>query len=84
MSPIRDAGELGATEDLDRQPDGVPHDVVGRTVFAAYVLSVLGLAICATAGWRAALGGAVIAMPILVIALQRRAARDRDRLHPSR
>src|SRR5262245_22786294 len=39
MSPIRDDHALGPTEDLDREPDGVPHGIVGRTVLGAYVLA---------------------------------------------
>lgn len=81
--PVRDDTVLGATEDLDRQPDGVPHDVVGRTMLAAYAVAVIILAICATAGWCSALVAAAFAIPLIVGALRRRSSRERDHTHPS-
>jgi hypothetical protein len=81
--PIRDDTMLGATEDLDRQPDGVPHDIVGRTTLAAYAVAVLLLAICATADWLSAVIAAAFAVPIIVWALRYRSARERDPAHPS-
>jgi lysylphosphatidylglycerol synthetase-like protein (DUF2156 family) len=45
-SPIRDDSALGEGEDLDRQPDGMPHIVIAATVmataaFAAILLMLL-------------------------------------------
>ncbi len=41
VSPIRDDRALGRDEDLDRQPDGVPHSVVGLTAGFSTVLALL-------------------------------------------
>jgi Flp pilus assembly protein TadB len=87
QSPVRDDLATGPTEDLDRQPDGVPHQVVGMTALFSVMLAML-LAIIfvtgKTVGHIAAVVLAVIAIPVLVSVLRRRAARDRDHLHPSR
>ena len=86
-SPVRDDASLGATEDLDRQPDGVPHSVIGLTYGFSLMLAVLVAAMVAlgnTTSRVAAVLIVVIAVPVLVSQLHRRADRDRDHLHPSR
>ena len=86
-SPVRDDTALGPTEDLDREPDGVPHQVIGLTVLFTVMLALLvGImfAIGGTVTRVAALLLAFIAIPILVSTLRTRADRDRDQLHPSR
>ena len=40
-NPVRDDRRLAPTEDLDREPDGVPHKVVGMTAFFSVVLALL-------------------------------------------
>lgn len=73
-------------DDPERQPDGVPHDVVGlvavfTVLFAALVLVMFLLG---TAGKVAAVILGLVAAPALTAGLRRRALRERDRVHPSR
>lgn len=86
-SPVRDDEALGPTEDLDRELDGVPHQVVGLTALFSAILAML-VAFMFLAGGTvskvAAVLIAVMAIPVIVSSLGRRARRDRDQLHPSR
>lgn len=86
-SPVRDDEALGPTEDLDREPDGVPHHVIGLTALFSVMLAML-IAFMVLAGGTVSRVAAVIlallAIPVLVSTLRRRATRDRDQLHPSR
>jgi hypothetical protein len=86
-NPVRDDRKLAPTEDLDRQPDGVPHEVVGLTALFSVMLALL-LAVMFLSGSTvarvAAVALAVLAIPVLVSTLRRKAERDRDHLHPSR
>ena len=85
-SPIRDESALGPNEDLDREPDGVPHDVVGLTALFAVMLAVLCGVIFVTGamGHVTAAVLALLAVPKIVMSLTRRAARERDPRHPAR
>jgi hypothetical protein len=86
-SPVRDDSHLGLTEDLDREPDGVPHAVVGLTAFFSVVFALLVLTmffIHSTVGKVGAATLLVLAVPVLVKQLNKKAARDRDHVHPSR
>jgi hypothetical protein len=86
-SPVRDDAALGPTEDLDREPDGMPHHVIGLTALFSVMLAMLvGFMILAggTVSRVAAIILALLAIPVLVSTLRRRAAADRDQLHPSR
>ena len=86
-SPVRDDEALGPTEDLDREPDGVPHHVIGFTALFSVMLAML-IAFMVLAGGTvsrvAAVFLALLAIPVLVSSLRNKAARDRDSLHPSR
>jgi hypothetical protein len=86
-SPVRDDAALGPGEDLDRMPDGVPHSVVGMTALFSVMLAML-VAFMVLAGGTvsrvAAILIAVFAIPVLVSTMRGKAARERDRLHPSR
>ena len=86
-SPVRDDEALGPTEDLDREPDGVPHHVIGFTALFSVMLAML-IAFMVLAGGTvsrvAAVLLALLAIPVLVSSLRNKAARDRDSLHPSR
>jgi Flp pilus assembly protein TadB len=87
MAPVRDDSALGPTEDLDRDLDGVPHDVVGLTaLFSVFLAMLVAFMVLAggTVGRVAAAVLAVVAVPVLVMSLRRRANRRRDHLHPSR
>ncbi len=86
-SPVRDDLATGATEDLDRQPDGVPHHVVGLTAAFSVMLALLVAFMMLTGkviGIIAAVLLAALAIPVLVSTLRAKADRDRDHLHPSR
>lgn len=86
-NPVRDDHKLAITEDLDREPDGVPHRVVGLTalfsVFLAMLVAFMFLA-GGTAMKVAAVLLALMAIPVLVGTLRKKAERERDHVHPSR
>jgi hypothetical protein len=69
-----------ATEDLEHDPDGVPHIVIGLTaVFSvglAIVLTILLFTGRTTA--IAAIAFAGVAIPVLVSRLERKAERERE------
>jgi Flp pilus assembly protein TadB len=86
-NPVRDETKLAPTEDIDREPDGVPHSVVGLTALFSVMLALLVAVMFLSGhiiGRVGAIALAVIAVPVLVTSLRRKAARDRDRVHPSR
>jgi hypothetical protein len=79
--------DLGRTEDLDRQPDGVPHQVVGLTALFSVMLAMLVAFMFLSGnvvGRVAAIALIVIAVPILIGTLRNKADRERDHMHPSR
>ncbi len=78
--PQLDRG-LGAV--LLREPDGVPHAVVGFTALFSVILSLL-VACIFVAKPLAAIAFVLIAVPVFVSTLAGKARRDRDVLHPSR
>nr|HEX4313774.1 hypothetical protein [Kofleriaceae bacterium] len=86
-SPVRDDASLAANEDLDRQPDGVPHSVVGMTFGFSVILALLVAFMFAfgnTVSRVMAVAIVIVAIPVLVKALNRRSESSRDHLHPSR
>jgi len=83
-APIRDENRETMHEDLDRQPDGVPHRTVGMTAFFAVLLAMLVAVMLVAGGTAVAILIACIAVPAAVLALNRHARRRRDRVHPSR
>ncbi len=86
-NPVRDDSKLAPTEDLDREPDGVPHSVVGMTAGFSVVLAMLVAFMFLTGNGVAriaAIALVAIAIPTLVVMLRRKAEHDRDHLHPSR
>lgn len=85
-NPVRDDSKTSANEDLDRQPDGVPHSIVGMTAGLAVVLAML-CAFMFLAGGAARIAGIallLIATPVLIGGLRKKAERERDHVHPSR
>ena len=86
-NPVRDDSKLAPDEDLDREPDGVPHRVVGLTALFSVMLAAL-LAFMFIGGGTtsrvAAVVIALLAIPVMVGSLSKKANRDRDHLHPSR
>ncbi len=86
-NPVRDDRKLAPTEDLDREPDGVPHSVVGLTAAFSVMLALLVAFMFIAGGGMvkvAAVVLALIAIPVLVGMLRKKAQRDRDHVHPSR
>ena len=86
-NPVRDESKLAPTEDLDREPDGVPHSVVGLTALFSVMLAMLVAFMFLSGhvvGRVAAIALAVIAIPTLVTSLRKKADRERDHVHPSR
>lgn len=86
-SPVRDDSKLSPHEDLDREPDGVPHNVVGLTALFSVMLAMLVAFMFLTGRGVtrvAAVVLALIAIPMLVSMLQHKADRERDHVHPSR
>lgn len=86
-NPVRDDRKLAPTEDLDREPDGVPHNVVGLTALFSVLLALLVAFMFltgSTVGKVAAVVLALVAIPLLVTSLRKKAAHDRDDVHPSR
>lgn len=86
-NPVRDPGRLAPTEDLDREPDGVPHGVVGLTALFSVMLAMLVAAMFLAGhivGKIAAVALIMVAIPALVTGLRHKAERERDRIHPSR
>ena len=86
-NPVRDDRKLAPTEDLDREPDGVPHNVIGLTALFSVLLAMLLAAMFlsgSTAGRVGAVVLALVAVPTLVVLLRDKAERERDHVHPSR
>src|SRR5215467_3945896 len=86
-SPVRDDSKLGPTEDIDREPDGVPHSVVGLTALFSVMLAMLVAFMFLsghTVGRIAAITLVAVAIPTLVATLRNKAQRERDHVHPSR
>lgn len=87
QSPVRDPEATSPDEDLDRQPDGAPHFVIGLTALSS-VLMAMAVAFMVLTGKPAAIVAAillvVIGVPVLVSRLRNEAERTRDRVHPSR
>jgi hypothetical protein len=85
-APIRDNRSLASTEDLDRAPDGIPHDVVGLAALFSVLFAavVLGMWLSGTTGRITAIAMCLIGVPMLVSNLRERAERERDHEHPSR
>jgi hypothetical protein len=84
--PVRDENSLGPNEDLDREPDGVPHDVVGLSALFSVLFAavVLGMWLSGTTGRIAAVAMCMVGVPMLVSNLRQRSERTRDQTHPSR
>jgi len=86
-APVRDDAALAESEDLDREPDGAPHSVIGLTAIFSVLLAML-VAFLFLSGKAVDMVAAVLlvifAVPVLVSSLRKKADRDRDHLHPSR
>ena len=86
-NPVRDDSKLAPDESLDREPDGVPHQIVGLTALFSVMLSALLAFMFISGGTTtkvAAIVIALLAIPVIVGSLYAKSARDRDHVHPSR
>jgi hypothetical protein len=75
------------TEDVQREPDGVPHAVVGFTAMYCVVIAILTAAMftAGTASGSIGVGMLVFLITLAIGAgLTRRARLGRDHAHPSR
>lgn len=65
--------------EVDRDPDGVPHDVVGLSALFSVLFAavVLGMWLSGSTGRIAAVGMCLIGVPMLVSSLRQRAERER-------
>jgi hypothetical protein len=86
-SPVPDPDALGPGEDIEREPDGAPHAVIGWTAFTIVGIALILGALMAVGG-AAALVTAIIVVvfgaPAAIVALRRAADSRRDQQHPSR
>lgn len=74
-------------EDIERQPDGIPHLVIGLTALSSVLLAAVLISMFRsgpTVGSVASVALTIIALPVLVSKLGAKAERDRDHDHPSR
>ncbi|HMG53025.1 MAG TPA: hypothetical protein VK601_06080 [Kofleriaceae bacterium] len=74
----------GQAEEIERDPDGVPHDVVGLSALFSFLLAALVLGMWltgSTTGRVSAIALLVFGVPMLVSGLRERAERERDRRH---
>ena len=86
-APIRNERHLVPTEDVDRDPDGVPHEVVGLSALFSFLLAALVLGMWltgSTMGRVSAIALLVFGVPMLVSGLRERSERERNRNYPSR
>ena len=86
-NPVRDDAMLSPTEDLDREPDGVPHRVVGFTALFSVMLALLVAFMFLSGGTVPKVAAVVLvflAIPAMVTRLGTKARTERDRMHPSR
>lgn len=79
-----DVDELGEHEDPERLPDGIPHAIIGLTVFYTLVLAIVVMILWTGERRTIAIAIAAMATPFLVARLVRKAEHDRDHVHPSR
>jgi Flp pilus assembly protein TadB len=86
VSPVRVEHSLAPTKNLDRQPDGVPHEVVGLSALFSVLFAavVLGMWLSGPMGRVAAVAICMVGVPMLVSNLHRRSERERAYHHPSR
>jgi len=83
--PVHDE-RLEPTEDAPRDPDGIPHDVVGLSALFSVLFAavVLGMWLSGSTGRITAVALCMIGIPMLVSNLRQRSERERENLHPSR
>jgi hypothetical protein len=85
-APTHDHHRSGDTKTLERELDGVPHDVVGLAALFSVLFAavVLGMWLSGSTGRIAAVAMCLIGVPMLVSNLRQRSDRERDSYRPSR
>lgn len=86
-NPVRDDSLLAPTEDLDRMPDGVPHSVVGMTAgFSVIFAALVAILMLVGSWWTRILVVALVlvALPVVIGSLRKKAERERSQAPPSR
>jgi hypothetical protein len=86
IAPIRNDRDVSPIESVHRDPDGVPHDVVGLSALFSFLLAALVLGMWltgSTMGRVSAIALLVFGVPMLVSGLRERSERERNR-HRSR
>ena len=84
ITSVRDDQRGGVVDEVNRDPDGVPHDVVGLSALFSFLLAALVLGMWltgSTTGRVSAIALLVFGVPMLVSGLRERADRERDRRH---
>ena len=84
ITSVRNNRGIGPTEDRDRGPDGVPHDVVGLSALFSVLFAavVLGMWLSGPTGRVAAVAICMVGIPMLVSNLRQRSDRQRAHHHP--
>jgi len=79
IASVRNDRGLGTTGGLAREPDGVPHDVVGLSALFSFLFAavVLGMWLSGPTGRIAAVAICMVGVPMLVSGLRQRSERER-------
>src|SRR5256885_6669624 len=78
--------DIMMTDDLKREPDGIPHAVIGFTALFCVMFAMLLVAILLTGTTSGSVGAVFVGFvggPVVASGLQRKAMRGRDHEHPS-
>lgn len=81
IASVRKETGIAPTDEVTRDPDGVPHDVVGLSALFSFLLAALVLGMWltgSTTGRVSAIALLVFGVPMLVSGLRERADRERD------
>jgi hypothetical protein len=82
VASVHNRRGLDTNAGLTREPDGVPHDVVGLSALFSFLFAavVLGMWLSGSTGRIAAVAICMIGVPMLVTGLRQRSARERSGL----
>lgn len=78
--PVHSVRDNRRVAEVERDPDGVPHDVVGLSALFSVLFAavVLGMWLSGSTGRIAAIGMCLVGIPMLVTSLRQRSERERD------
>lgn len=79
IASVRTNRALGTSTSVAREPDGVPHDVVGLSALFSFLFAavVLGMWLSGPTGRIAAVAICMVGVPMLVTGLRQRSERER-------